>query len=228
MATADGRQRLTRQRIVEAALAIVDRDGLEGLTMRALGRELGADPMAVYHHVPSKEALFDGLVDAVWAEMEVPALSGPWQRDLADLARSVRRALRSHPNALPVVSTRQNLGASGLRLLDTGIAVLTGAGFDPPEALELMSAASAFVVGHALAEVGRPPGGAGDVPVTSFVAAVAAEPRPHPHLLAALADGAPDPDAVFERGLAALIGGAEQLADPSCADPADQSAPGPT
>ena len=60
---------LSRERAIAAALTIVDRDGLDGLTMRALGRELRADPMAVYHHLPNKEAILDGVVEAVLSEI---------------------------------------------------------------------------------------------------------------------------------------------------------------
>ena len=63
--------RLTRERVVAAALGIVDREGLDALTMRALGRTLGVDPMAVYHHLPNKAAILDAVAEAVIAE--VPA-----------------------------------------------------------------------------------------------------------------------------------------------------------
>jgi TetR/AcrR family transcriptional regulator, tetracycline repressor protein len=198
---------LTRQRVVAAALALVDRDGLGGLTMRALGRDLGVDPMAVYHYLPSKDTLLDAIVEAVWAELRLPPETGVWQHDLDALARAVRAVLLAHPAALPVVATRQNVGDAGLRLLDRGIGILARAGIPPGEALHLMAAASAYLVGHALAQVGRAPGGAEDVPVEAFVAAVGADPDGCGHLQAALAEGVPELDAVFEHGLALLVAG---------------------
>ena len=137
------RKGLSRSRVVVAALAIVDRDGPEGLTMRALGRELGVDPMAVYHYVPGKSALYDALAEAVWAEVELPARTGEWEADLVALARGVRRALLAHPRALPVVATRQSVAPATLDLLETGIAILVEAGLPPAVALSLMGAASA-------------------------------------------------------------------------------------
>ena len=62
---------LTRQRIVTAALEIVDREGLAALSMRRLGSELGVDPMAAYYHIPNKDALLDAIVEAVMAEIDL-------------------------------------------------------------------------------------------------------------------------------------------------------------
>lgn len=89
------------------ALDIVDRDSLDGLTMRALGRELGADPMAAYYHLPNKTAVLDGIVEAVWSELDLPEPSSqPWQERLEAIARAIRDTLRRHPNALPILATR--------------------------------------------------------------------------------------------------------------------------
>jgi AcrR family transcriptional regulator len=72
----DKREPLTRRRIVEAALRLVDEDGLEALTMRRLGTELGFEAMPLYRHFPNKAALLDYLIEAVWAEMELPSSGG--------------------------------------------------------------------------------------------------------------------------------------------------------
>src|ERR1700679_3845351 len=71
----------SRAEVLEAALRIVDEQGLERLTMRRLGAELGVDPMTVYHHVPDKAALFDGLVELVYSEVSSPARTGDWPDD---------------------------------------------------------------------------------------------------------------------------------------------------
>lgn len=147
------RSPLTRERVIDAALRILDRDGLDGLTMRALGRELDADPMAAYYHLPNKAAILDGIVEAVWSELELPEPSGaPWQEQLAQIARAMRRTLVRHPNSLPVLATRPNLSASGFRLTDRALGVLLQAGLPPGEALEFVNAAAEFVLGHALTE----------------------------------------------------------------------------
>ncbi len=146
---------LTRDVVVAAALEIVDRDGLDALTMRALGRELGVDPMAVYHHLPNKAAILDGVVEAVLREVPLDAPPGRlWTERLAVVARGYRDALRAHPNALPVVATRPDVTPAALRILDTALGILLEAGLDPADALRAVHAASCFVVGHALDESG--------------------------------------------------------------------------
>ena len=201
-------QRLTRESAVAAALDIVTRDGVEALSMRRLGRELGVDPMAVYHYIPSKQALFDELVAAVWSELELPG-EGAWDQQLRELGRAVRSLLTRYANALPIIATRSGMGSGSLAALDRGVAILTAAGMEAREALEVLSVASSWLIGHALAEVGRPPGGVADVPeevvLEAFSGPRAAEE--YPHLAAAAQQGLLDWDEVFERGLDTLIEG---------------------
>jgi len=205
------RKGLSRSRVVVAALAIVDRDGPEGLTMRALGRELGVDRMAVYHYVPGKSALYDALAEAVWAEVELPARTGEWEADLVALARGVRRALLAHPRALPVVATRQSVAPATLDLLETGIAILVEAGLPPAVALSLMGAASALLVGSALTEVGVAPDEVAETAPDALAAAVGGAEPSRPHLAAAIQPGVPTPEAAFEAGLQALLAGVRAL-----------------
>jgi TetR/AcrR family transcriptional regulator, tetracycline repressor protein len=200
---------ITREVVVVAALEIVDRDGLDGLTMRALGRELGVDPMAVYHHLPNKAAVLDGVVEAVLREVPLDAPAGlPWEERLGALARGYRDALRAHPHALPVVATRPDVTPAALRILDTALGILLEAGLDPAEALKAVHAASCFVVGHALDESGL---GAGEELVIAEAAAAQQhllESGDYPNLAAAaLAGEEIQADDTFETGLAALLAG---------------------
>jgi TetR/AcrR family transcriptional regulator, tetracycline repressor protein len=208
---------LTRQKVIVAALRLVDRDGLDGLTMRALGRELGVDPMAVYYHVPNKAALLDGLAEAVWSEMDLPDTNGqPWQVALEQIARAMRDTLRRHPHTLPVLATRPNTSAPGLRVTDRTLGVLLSAGFPPAEALEFVNAAGEFLMGHALSEAGAPlvadteAAGADDAILAAVDSAAAAEQ--FPHLVRTLAQvdlRTVSMDRIFEAGLAALRRGLE-------------------
>jgi TetR/AcrR family transcriptional regulator, tetracycline repressor protein len=93
-----GTEPLTPERIFDAGLAIVDRAGVEGLSMRRLGAALGVDPMAIYHHVPNKEALFHGIVRRVFAEMPMPDESGSWPTRVRQWARAYRAVVEAHPN----------------------------------------------------------------------------------------------------------------------------------
>ena len=152
---------LSQSAIVRAALSIIDRDGLDALTMRRLGRELQVDPMAVYYHVPNKAALFDGVVGAVYDEIELPDISptGPWPDQLAAAMRSFRAALRRHPNAIPVVGTRPANTPRVIEITEAGVALLGAAGVPVQDALDVLSCLTVFTIGHALAEVGQPVGG---------------------------------------------------------------------
>ena len=200
---------LTRDVVVAAALEIVDRDGLDALTMRALGRELGVDPMAVYHHLPNKAAILDGVVEAVLREVPLDAPPGrPWTERLAVVARGYRDALRAHPNALPVVATRPDVTPTALRILDTALGILLDAGLDPADALRAVHAASCFVVGHALDESGLDVGEEISVADTAAAQEHLLESGDYPNLAAAaLAGEEIRADDTFETGLAALLSG---------------------
>jgi AcrR family transcriptional regulator len=194
------RKRLTRELVVSAALRIVDRDGLDAFTMRALGRELGVDPMAAYHHLPNKAAVLDAIAEAVVSEVPDPSPELPCHERLAELARGYRAALRRHPNALPAVATRPDTSRAALHLIDTALGILLAAGRDEAAALTTVHAVSCFVVGHALDESGAED--AAEAAVTQ-----AALLESYPSLArAAAASATLTPDDTFEAGLAALIG----------------------
>lgn len=203
---------LSRDVVVATALAIVDRDGVDGLTMRALGRELGVDPMAAYHHVPNKSAILDGVIEAVWSELELPEPSNePWQVQLEAIARAMRSTLRRHPNALPIMASRPNMSRPGLRLTDRTLGVLLSAGIPPRQALEFVNAAGEFILGHAFAEA-ETPDGDGDEEIVRAVATAGAL-EPFPHLTRVLADVEltdVSMDDIFDAGLRTLLAGLER------------------
>lgn len=203
---------LNRRRVIAAALDIVDRDGVDGLTMRALGRELGVDPMAAYHYVPNKQAVLDGVVEAVWAELQLPEHSdASWQEQLADVARSIRANLARHPNALPVMASRPNLSMPGFEAVDHILGFLLDAGLDPQEALQFVNAAGEFLLGHALAETSPPPIQGDDDILDTFTDADRDHTLPHLRRVLDEVDLATvTMDTIFETGLAALIDGIEQ------------------
>ena len=97
---------LTREVLTAAALRIVDGDGLDALSMRRLGLELGVDPMAAYRHIPNKGILLDGIVEAVMAEIETDAVDAslPWPDQLRMLALSYLTTLMAHPHAAPLIA----------------------------------------------------------------------------------------------------------------------------
>lgn len=146
---------LSREVFVKAALRIVDRDGLEALSMRRLGAEVGVDPMAAYRHFPNKDALLDGVVEAVIAEVDLAVeASLPWRMQIAALARAYRAALLAHPAVAPLAASRP-LGTPGsLRLTERSLEVLESAGVDRHSAVLAVNAMGIFVNGVVLVETG--------------------------------------------------------------------------
>ncbi len=212
------RPRLSREEVVRAALAIVDRDGFEGFSMRKLGAELGVDPMAVYHYFPNKAAVLDGIVDAVQSEIvPLPDDDAPWDIRLREIIRAWRRALRAHPHALPVLSTHPVLSETGLRQWEAAAEILHSVGFMPVEALQAIRCISGYVVGVTLAEVGQQPGGVPDPTMEEVATRIAQLPQGEfPILKAAFLGGTPyNPDAKFEDGLDLFIGGLKARHDES-------------
>jgi AcrR family transcriptional regulator len=155
------REALTMERVVETALAIVDRDGLEKLSMRKLGAELGVDPMAVYHYIPNKAALLDGLIEAVMNELGV-ACSREATEDVTEWFVSAFHnfweVLRAHPNVLTVMATRPITGDAGLRSAECVLRELHTIGLPAEDAMAALMSLTTMTVAIALAEAGRAPG----------------------------------------------------------------------
>lgn len=207
---AHDRPHLTREQVVRAALAIVDRDGLDAFSMRKLGAELGADPMAAYYYFPNKAAVLDGIVEAVYAEIiPPPNVDAPWDVRLRTMFRSYRQVLRAHPHALPVLSTRPPSTPLILEQEEATLAILCAVGFPPVEAVWAISNLGGYVIGMALQEVGVQPGGVPDPTEEQIMAKVAQlPPDKFPLLTAVFRSGFPfDPDAEFEAGLNLFIAG---------------------
>lgn len=120
---------LTRDMLIHTALAIVDRDGLDALSMRKLGAELGVDPMAAYRHLPNKEALLDGVIEAVSAQTEIDVdQTLPWQGQLRQLIGANLESMLAHPNVLPLLAQRPLTTPGSLGLVERAFDIMDGAG----------------------------------------------------------------------------------------------------
>jgi AcrR family transcriptional regulator len=115
---------LSRNRVLQGALAIADAGGLESLTIRSLAHELGVKPMSVYHYVANKSEIIDGIVDQVFSEIELPALDGDWRTETHRRAASARAVLRRHSWAIPLLQSRTHPGPATLRHHDAVIGAL--------------------------------------------------------------------------------------------------------
>jgi AcrR family transcriptional regulator len=147
---------LTRERILAAALGLADRDGLDGLSMRTVGRALGVEAMSLYRHVANKDDLLDGLVDLVFAEIELPPPGIDWEAAMRGRAVAVREALRRHPWAIALMESRVRPGPANLRHHDAVLAVLLGAGFTAATATRAYNLIDSYVYGFALQETNLP------------------------------------------------------------------------
>src|SRR3954464_10399544 len=109
------RARLSRERVLRAAVAVADAGGMGSLTIRSLADELGVKPMSVYHHVANKDEILDGIVDLVFAEIELPAGDGDWRGEMEARPAGARSALRRHPWAIGLLESRTNPGPATLQ-----------------------------------------------------------------------------------------------------------------
>ncbi|WNM28379.1 TetR/AcrR family transcriptional regulator [Demequina capsici] len=150
------RAKLSRERIIDAAMELADRDGVESLTMRALATALDTKPMTLYHHVDGKEALLDLMVDRVFSEMELPPEELEWREALRARCRSAREVLVRHPWSVPLLESRRSPGPELLRHHEAMLATLERGGLP----LELMAHGYAildsFVYGFAIEEANLP------------------------------------------------------------------------
>jgi AcrR family transcriptional regulator len=142
---------LSRTTIVAAAVAVADRDGLEKVSMRRLGDQLGVEAMSLYNHVPSKAALLDAMVDTVLGEITVPT-DGDWRTGLHGRCVGQRRVFHAHRWALGVVESRRNPGLPNLRHHDAVLGYLRGTGFSTRAAGHVYSMLDAYVMGFVLQE----------------------------------------------------------------------------
>lgn len=148
------RRPLTRERVLEAALRLVDEEGLSALTMRALGTRLGVDPMSVYRHVPGKAALRDGIGELLWAELEGSTEADPdWRLSMRSLATAIRWLAREHPNAYPLLLAGKVSPVPGLRLHESHLEALQAAGYDETRAADILRAVFGYAFGYAMMEL---------------------------------------------------------------------------
>ena len=156
-----GEERLTRERILEAALSLVDEEGMEALSMRRLAKELGVDPMAIYHHLPNKRALLSGVVEKAFSGMRVPDGAGDWRERVRAWARAFREVARAHPRLVPHLASYPEAAAEAtLESTEELYAAFEAAGMTPEEIVVAVGVVVDYLNGFALAEasgaVGEP------------------------------------------------------------------------
>jgi AcrR family transcriptional regulator len=147
---------LSRERVLRGAVAVADASGIGSLTMRSLAEELGVKPMSLYHHVTNKDEILDGIVDAVFSEIELPSIDGEWRAEMRRRAVSARAVLRRHPWAIALLQSRLHPGPATLRHHDAIIGTLRAAGFSVALTAHAFALIDSYVYGFALSEAALP------------------------------------------------------------------------
>ena len=147
---------LNKERVLHAAAALAAREGIESLTMRKLADELGAGAMSLYHYVPNKEELLDGMVDIVFSEIELPSTDVDWTTAMRRRAISTREVLNRHRWAVGHMESRVTPGPASLRLHDAVLGCLREAGFSIEMTIHAYSVQDAYIYGFALQEKSLP------------------------------------------------------------------------
>jgi TetR/AcrR family transcriptional regulator, tetracycline repressor protein len=186
--------------VLRAAVALVDDRGVEALSMRTLAAELGVEAMSLYNHVPSKDALLDGIVETVLDEVHVSAADATWQETLRELALRHRAAAQRHPRVMLLYSSRTVTTPAWRRAVEDTFAALQRAGFTPDEAVAAYRTFWGFVVGYVHTELrnAESPG------LEAYLAALPEDEYPATHAHAtALAEA--DREAEFRRGFELVL-----------------------
>jgi AcrR family transcriptional regulator len=206
---------LNRQRALQAAVELADNEGIEALSMRKLASRLGVVPMALYRHVVNKEDLLDGMVEAVYSELDVPT-GMDWRATMRQRATSMREALRRHPWAVELMET-SSPGPANLHYHNAGIACLREqAGLTVRTAIDAYNLMDSFTYGFALQEKTLPSdiAAAAETRRQDLTTADPSLASRFPYLIEVveeLGTSGYDYTGQFERGLGLILDGIEQL-----------------
>jgi AcrR family transcriptional regulator len=153
---AGARAPLNRARVLEAAVAFADENGIESLSMRKLGETVGVEAMSLYNHVANKDDLLDGMIDVVFSKIDLPSSADTWRQTMRQRGISVRAVLSRHRWAIGLMESRTTPGPATLRHHDAVIGCLRNAGFSVTLTAHAVSALDSYIYGFALQEKGLP------------------------------------------------------------------------
>jgi len=209
--------RLTPERVIEGAVALADEIGIEAFTIRKLADALDSKPMTIYHHVPNKEAIIDGMVDSVFAEIELPLTDLDWRSAILVRCQSMRTSLIRHRWAAPLMESRTTPGPATLRHHDAVLGCFRGAGFSLELTGHAYAVIDAFVYGFALQESTLPATSGDDMAELAGSIIEQMSTDRYPHLSEFTADYVLQPGYDFGRefdiGLGLILDGLTLLAD---------------
>ena len=207
---------LSRQRALAAAVALADAEGIASLTMRRLAKDLGVEAMSLYHHLANKDDILDGMVDQVFAEIELPSFTDGWKVAMRVRTISVRAVLIRHPWAIGIMESRTSPGPATLRHHDAVLGCLRTDGFSIDMAGHAFALIDSYVYGFVLQEVNLP-FEHGDDMVEAVESILPELPmRDYPHLSEFAIERVMQPGyrfgAEFDFGLEVILDGLEVIA----------------
>ena len=163
---------LTKDKVLERAIALADEIGIEGFTIRKLAAALDVKPMTIYHHVPSKEKILDGMVDIVFGEITLPPEDLPWQEAIRVRCLSMREVLKRHWWAAPLMESRLSPGHETLLHHDAVLGCLRRGGLSLNMTAHALAVLDSYLYGFAFEEAHLPGGGGEEIiPVAEDLAA---------------------------------------------------------
>lgn len=210
------RKTLSRERVLAGAVALVDEIGLEAFTIRKLAAGLSTKPMTIYHHVPSKEEIVNGMVEVVFAEIEKPPPDQDWKPAIRRRCLSAREVLKRHPWAAPLMESRTAPGPENLGHHESVLACLRRGGLSWQMTAHAYAILDAFVYGFAFQEATLPEGAGDEFVEMAKDLATAFDPDALPHLVEFTVNHVFQPGYnfadSFEFGLDLLLDALEQAA----------------
>jgi AcrR family transcriptional regulator len=204
MARADGGPRLDTDKILTAALAVADREGLSGMTLRKVGAELGADPTALYRHFSNKEALVVAMADRLFREVVTADLPTDWRERFIVVMRAARDVYRAHPTIVDVLANQPEDSEGVLAVNEIAIECLADAGLEPAQIGLFHQFIAAYVVGTGLLDATWDTAPVGTREATRR-AYSALDPQQYPACVATANSMFPEADDVFDFAIHILL-----------------------
>ena len=208
---------LSRERVLRAALALADEGGIESLSMRKLGQELGVEAMSLYNHVANKDDLLDGIVEAVTSEIEEPSGGADWKTEIRRTAISSHEVFLRHRWACSLMMRRPNGSTPRMRWMEALLRTLREAGFSADMTHHAYHALDSHITGFTLWQVNMPFETKAELVdlAEGFLREIPADEYPYviEHAEQHLAPFSPDGATEFEFGLDLILDGLERLRD---------------
>ena len=208
---------LSRERVLRAAIALADEGGIESLSMRKLGQELGVEAMSLYHHVANKDDLLDGIVDAVTSEIEVPSDETDWKEAIRRTAISSHDLFLRHRWACSLLMRRARVSPDRMRWMEAVLRTFRKAGFSADMTHHAYHAIDSHITGFTLWQVSMPFETKEELVgmAEGFLRQIPADEYPYviEHAEQHIAPSSPDGKTEFEFGLDLIIDGLARLRD---------------